>query len=171
MKRRKFHFGILSTSESLMVMITDLLYFVYFRQEVLAEDETEESDSDEKNEIQRKISYEDQHNGSISRDSRNMSLIDSKLPSRKTSAMNSAANSQAPSRRWSRHSSPTRGEILRMDDEVRVTLLIFNQDKFFNVNGGSQLKCEYSARLVNELKNIYLIGHLGRALAGMQSES
>jgi len=90
------------------------------KQEVLAEDETEESDSDEKNEIQRKISYEDQHNGSISRDSRNMSLIDSKLPSRKTSAMNSAANSQAPSRRWSRHSSPTRGEILRMDDEMHT---------------------------------------------------
>ena len=93
-----------------------------FRQEVLAEDDTEDergSDSDEKMEIGRKISYEDQHNGTISRDSRNMSLIDSKLPSRKTSAMNSAANSNAPSRRWSRHSSPTRGEILRMDDEVR----------------------------------------------------
>ena len=91
MKRRRHHFGILSTSESWITMLIWLLNSIYFRQEVLAEDETEESDSDEKNEMQRKISYEEQHNGSISRDSRNMSLIDSKLPSRKTSAMNSAA--------------------------------------------------------------------------------
>ena len=116
-------------------MLIQLLNSIYFRQEVLAEDETEESDSDEKNEMQRKISYEEQHNGSISRDSRNMSLIDSKLPSRKTSAMNSAANSQAPSRRWSRHSSPTRGEILRMDDEVRVPLSLFKQSQFVMLMG------------------------------------
>ena len=95
----------------------------YFRQEVLAENDTEddhESDSDDKitSPIGRKISHENQ-NGIISRDSRRMSdAIDSKLPSRKTSAMNSASSSACPSRRWSRHSSPTRGEILRMDDEV-----------------------------------------------------
>ena len=102
---------------------------VIFRQEVLAEDETEDehgshSDSgDDKivSPIERKISFEKQ-NGTISRDSRKLSdvtNIDSKLPSRKTSAMNSAASSAGPSRRWSRHSSPTRGEILRMDDEVK----------------------------------------------------
>jgi len=92
------------------------------KQEVLAEDETEDvygshSDSDDK--VERKISFEKQ-NGTISRDSRKTSevTIDSKLPSRKTSAMNSAASSAGPSRRWSRHSSPTRGEILRMDDEM-----------------------------------------------------
>jgi len=91
------------------------------KQEVLAEDETEDehgshSDSDDKIEG-RKISFEKQ-NGTQSRDSRKMSDIDSKLPSRKTSAMNSASNSEGPSRRWSRHSSPTRGEILRMEDEM-----------------------------------------------------
>ena len=47
--------------------------------------------------------------------SRKMSGIESMMPSRKTSA----SSSNMPSRNWSRHSSPTRGEILRMDDEVR----------------------------------------------------
>ena len=101
----------------------------FFRQEVLAEDETEDehgshSDSDDKIEG-RKISFEKQ-NGTQSRDSRKMSEIDSKLPSRKTSAMNSASNSEGPSRRWSRHSSPTRGEILRMEDEVRFLLEVLS---------------------------------------------
>ena len=99
-------------------------------QEVVAEDETEldenSSDSDEKNDtlgIERKISRESQQNGNLSRgDSRRISdyNIDSKLPSRKPSAANSASSSNCPSRRWSRHSSPTRGEILRMDDEMHT---------------------------------------------------
>ena len=46
--------------------------------------------------------------------------IDSKLPTRKPSAANSANSSAMPSRNWSRHSSPTRGEILRMEDEMHT---------------------------------------------------
>ena len=59
---------------------------------------------------------------SFSGDSRRMSEvnIDSKLPTRKPSAANSASSSQIPSRNWSRHSSPTRGEILRMEDEMHT---------------------------------------------------
>ena len=96
----------------------------------MAEDDFEESnsDSDEKNDIMaqdlRKISRDSAHqNGSMSRcDSRKMSeiSIDSKLPSRKPSAANSANSSNCPSRKWSRHSSPTRGEILRMEDEMHT---------------------------------------------------
>lgn len=99
-------------------------------QEVVAEDETEfenGSDSDEKAHdmlgMERKISRESQQNGQQSRgDSRRMSEvnIDSKLPTRKPSAANSASSSNMPSRNWSRHSSPTRGEILRMEDEMHT---------------------------------------------------
>ena len=95
------------------------------KQEVLAEEDSN-SDSDEKNDIStmgRKISRETQQNGTMSRgDSRKMSEIniDSKLPSRKPSAANSASSSNCPSRNWSRHSSPTRGEILRMEDEMHT---------------------------------------------------
>ena len=120
-----------------LIKVFLIFYCIFQRQEVLAEDETEDiygshSDSDDK--VERKISFEKQ-NGIISRDSRKTSevTIDSKLPSRKTSAMNSAASSAGPSRRWSRHSSPTRGEILRMDDEVACffKLYIFLQSFFF----------------------------------------
>ena len=98
----------------------------------MAEDELEEwdengSDSDEKAHdllgMERKISRESQQNGPQSRgDSRRMSEvnIDSKLPTRKPSAANSASSSAIPSRNWSRHSSPTRGEILRMEDEMHT---------------------------------------------------
>jgi len=96
----------------------------------VAEDETEfenGSDSDEKAHdmlgMERKISRESQQNGQQSRgDSRRMSEvnIDSKLPTRKPSAANSASSSNMPSRNWSRHSSPTRGEILRMEDEMHT---------------------------------------------------
>ena len=73
--------------------------------------------------MERKISRESQQNGQQSRgDSRRMSEvnIDSKLPTRKPSAANSASSSNMPSRNWSRHSSPTRGEILRMEDEMHT---------------------------------------------------
>ena len=59
--------------------------------------------------------------------------IDSKLPTRKPSAANSANSSAMPSRNWSRHSSPTRGEILRMEDEMhtvnRLDEIIFFSQK------------------------------------------
>ena len=95
------------------------------KQEVLAENEAEEaynSDSDEKNDImgmERKISREPQQNGTMSRCDSKIN-IDSRLPSRKPSAANSASSSNCPSRVWSRHSSPTRGEILRMEDEMHT---------------------------------------------------
>ena len=74
------------------------------RQEVLAEDELEEnSDSEERAQspLGRKISHDRMSGGGTSR---KMSAIESMLPSRK----------------WSRHSSPTRGEVLRMDDEMHT---------------------------------------------------
>ena len=37
---------------------------------------------------------------------------------RRVSTASSNFNSQCPSRTWSRRSSPTRGELLRADDEV-----------------------------------------------------
>ena len=54
--------------------------------------------------------------------SRKMSGIESMMPSRKTSA----SSSNMPSRNWSRHSSPTRGEILRMDDEVSIIIILLS---------------------------------------------
>ena len=98
------------------ITLNDVTKFSRFisRQEVLAEDEMEDgeegSDSDGR-EVARKVSQDRMSGGN---GSGKMSDIDSMMPSRKTSASSSAC----PSRKWSRHSSPTRGEILRMDDEV-----------------------------------------------------
>ena len=101
-----------------------LFSFLVYRQEVFAEDENEVgSESDDEIEKDRKISFEDQHNGKMLAGPKITSVIDSKLPSRKVSAMNSASNSAGPSRRWSRHSSPRRGELLKMDDEVLVSFI------------------------------------------------